>query len=231
MTAPVVRLEGVSRTFPGTPPVHALRDVAFVVETGDYVSVAGPSGSGKSTLLHVLGLLERPTAGRYYLDGADVATLTDAQRTAQRGRKIGFVFQDFHLLRHRTVIENVMLALLYNRFPRRQRRDVSVRAIEQVGLIHRLDAMPDTLSGGERQRVAIARAIAPAPRLLLADEPTGNLDTATTEALLDTFDVLHGAGLTLIVVTHDSHVSARAERCVGLVDGVLTEGARIGVPA
>jgi putative ABC transport system ATP-binding protein len=223
MSLPVVLLESVSRTFEGTPPVHALRSVDLSIEQGEYVSVMGPSGSGKSTLLNLLGLLDEPTSGSYVLDGVDVRAAVDSERTALRGRKIGFVFQAFHLLRHRTVTENVMTALLYNGHPRKERRDAAETALERVGMGHRMEQTPDTLSGGERQRVAIARAIVARPSLLLADEPTGNLDTATSESVLEAFDDLRRDGLTLIVVTHDANVSAHAERQVGMVDGRLTE--------
>jgi putative ABC transport system ATP-binding protein len=223
MNLPVVLLEGVSRTFESTPPVHALQSVDLTINRGEYVSVMGPSGSGKSTLLHILGLLDEPTSGSYMLDGVDVRAAGDSERTALRGRKIGFVFQAFHLLRHRTVRENVMTALLYNGFPRKERKQAAEDALERVGLGHRMEQTPDTLSGGERQRVAIARAIVTRPSLLLADEPTGNLDTTTSESVLDAFDDLRKDGLTLIIVTHDARVSAHAERRVGMLDGVLSE--------
>ena len=223
MSLPVVLLESVSRTFEGTSPVHALRSVDLEIHEGEYLSVMGPSGSGKSTLLNILGLLDEPTSGSYVLDGVDVRAAADSERTALRGRKIGFVFQAFHLLRHRTVVENVMTALLYNGHARKQRRSASETALDRVGMGHRMEQTPDTLSGGERQRVAIARAIVAEPSLLLADEPTGNLDTRTSESVLRAFDDLRQDGLTLIVVTHDSQVSAHADRPVGMIDGVLTE--------
>ncbi|MDH5372888.1 MAG: ABC transporter ATP-binding protein [Acidimicrobiia bacterium] len=223
MNLPVVLLESVSRTFEGTPPVHALRSVDLSIEQGEYISIMGPSGSGKSTLLNVLGLLDEPTSGSYVLDGVDVRAAVDSERTALRGRKIGFVFQAFHLLRHRSVVENVMTALLYNGYPRKERRRAAETALERVGMGHRMTQTPDTLSGGERQRVAIARAIVSEPSLLLADEPTGNLDTQTSESVLAVFDDLRRDGLTLIVVTHDPQVSAHAERQVGMIDGIMTE--------
>jgi putative ABC transport system ATP-binding protein len=218
----------VSRTFEGSPPVHALRDVDLEIGKGESVAIVGPSGSGKSTLLHVLGLLDQATSGRYELDGADVAGMGDSQRAGLRGRRIGFVFQDFHLLRHRTVTENVMTALLYNRSPRRGRRERAVAALERVGLIHRRNATPDTLSGGERQRVAIARAVVSEPVLLLADEPTGNLDSATGASVLETFEALRHDGITIVVATHDTAVSGVAGRRVSIVDGVLKD-APVGV--
>ena len=223
MTTPAVRLRGVSRTFEGPPPVHALRGVDLEIGRGESVAIVGPSGSGKSTLLHVLGLLDQATSGRYDLDGVDVAGMRDSQRAGLRGRSIGFVFQDFHLLRHRTVTENVMTALLYNRCPRRERRERAVAALERVGLGHRKNATPDTLSGGERQRVAIARAVVSEPVLLLADEPTGNLDSATGASVLEAFEALRRAGITIFVATHVDAVSSVAGRRVSIVDGVLSE--------
>jgi putative ABC transport system ATP-binding protein len=228
--APVVELHGIQRVFPGATPVLALRDVDLRVEAGEYVSIVGPSGSGKSTLLHILGLLDRPTRGTYLLDGYDVEELDDGARTALRGQRIGFVFQSFHLLAHRSVTENVMVAELYNRTPRRDRRDRAVQALVRVGLGHRLDFAPLTLSGGERQRVAIARALVAGPRLLLCDEPTGNLDTATGHSILDLFDDLHRAGLTVVVITHDPDVSARAQSSYRMLDGVLAPDAHAATP-
>ena len=220
--APVVELDGVGRSFPGPPPVHALRSVDLGIHAGEYVSIVGPSGSGKSTLLHLLGLLDQPTTGTYRLDGVDTSTLSERARAVLRGSRIGFVFQAFHLLAHRTVLDNITLATLYNGIPRRIRTERAERALEQVGLAHRVQFSPGTLSGGERQRVAIARALVARPSLLLADEPTGNLDTATADSILDLFDDLHAGGLTLAVITHDDRVSRRAQRRVGIVDGYLT---------
>ena len=226
MTSPdaVVRLDGIGRTFPGTPPIEVLRSIDLTIEPAEYVSIVGPSGSGKSTLLNLLGLLDRPTAGSYYLDGVEVSNLSDNQRTALRGARLGFVFQSFHLLPHRTIVENVVLAQLYNRTPARERGPRAVAALERVGLGHRLTAFPPTLSGGERQRVAIARALVSKPSLLLADEPTGNLDGETTESIMQLFDQLHLDGLTLIVITHDTEVADRAQRVVTIRDGRLSEG-------
>jgi putative ABC transport system ATP-binding protein len=224
-TAPIVELEKVSRIFGGSTPVEAVKEADLTVRSGEYVSIVGPSGSGKSTLLHVLGLLDRPTSGRYRFDGVDVGELSDGGRTALRGRGIGFVFQTFHLLAYRTVLENVTTGLIYNRTPRRERRRWATTALEQVGLGHRMDFTPRQLSGGESQRVAIARAVVARPNLLLCDEPTGNLDTKTTESILDLFDELRRGGLTLVVITHDHAVSHRAERRVEIIDGVLSERA------
>ena len=222
---PVVELKGVGRSFPGPPEVHAVMGVDLVIEAGEYVSIVGPSGSGKSTLLHLLGLLDQPTAGTYHLDGVDTSQMAEGERAAWRGAKIGFVFQAFHLLAHRTVLENVALAMVYTGVARRERGDRAREALERVGLAHRIDFSPATLSGGERQRVAIARALVGGPSLLLADEPTGNLDSVTAASILDLFDTLHDQGLTLAVVTHDEVVSRRAQRRVRTVDGHLREAA------
>ncbi|MFD7454618.1 ABC transporter ATP-binding protein [Kitasatospora sp. NPDC059827] len=219
---PVIALHGVGRTHPGRPPVVALHPTDLTVHRGEYLAVTGPSGSGKSTLLHLLGLLDTPTGGRYELDGIDTAGLRDRDRSALRGHRIGFVFQSFHLLPHRTAEENVLLAQVYNRTPRRARRAAALAALRLVGLGHRTDALPGTLSGGERQRVAIARALVNRPSLLLCDEPTGNLDPANAAAVLDRFDALHAEGFTLLVITHDPAVAARADRRLLLRDGRLT---------
>lgn len=223
MTA-VVELDRVSRVFAGTPPVVALDEADLLIEQGEYIAIVGPSGSGKSTLLHLLGLLDTATSGVYRLDGIDTAELGERARAGLRANRLGFVFQSFHLLSHRTAVENVMLSEVYRRGSRRDRRQRAIAALERVGLGHRLDAFPTTLSGGERQRVAIARALVGEPSLLLADEPTGNLDSATSEQILDLFDDLHRGGLTLGVITHDDDVSARAMRHVRIQDGKLTDG-------
>ena len=220
---PVVEMTGIGRTFPGPPEVHAVREVDLTVRAGEYLSIVGPSGSGKSTLLHLLGLLDRPTGGSYKLDGVDVSGLPERRRAALRARRIGFVFQSFHLLAHRSVLENVALAMLYSRVPRRDRTARARVALERVRMSHRVDFGPSTLSGGERQRVAIARALVTEPSLLLADEPTGNLDTASAEGVLEVFDDLHSQGVTLVVITHNDEVSLRAQRQVRIVDGRLSE--------
>jgi putative ABC transport system ATP-binding protein len=216
----IAQLSGVGRTFGGPAPVVALSPTDLSIYAGDWVAVTGRSGSGKSTLLHLLGLLDRPSIGRYLLDGVDTAAMPDRQRTRLRGRRIGFVFQSFHLLAHRTAMENVALALMYSGCPRSQRGSRAAEALERVGLAPRRDALPTTLSGGERQRVAIARALVTEPALLLADEPTGNLDSATADEILGLFDRLHVEGQTIVLVTHDAAVAARAARRLHLVDGV-----------
>jgi putative ABC transport system ATP-binding protein len=228
MTRPVIELRGLARTYPGPPPVHALRPADLVIHEGDYVAVTGPSGSGKSTLLHLLGLLDSPTEGTYLLDGLDTSTLPDRDRSTLRGRRIGFVFQSFHLLSYRTAEENVQLAQLYNRTPPAQRRSGAFDALDRVGLGHRADALPTTLSGGESQRVAIARALVNRPSLLLCDEPTGNLDSQNARTVMELFDALHADGFTIVVITHDPTVAGRAGRTIAIKDGVLSEHSRAG---
>ena len=225
MPAPVIELRDLARTYPGPPPVPALRPASLVIEAGDYVAVTGPSGSGKSTLLHLIGLLDTPTAGRYLLDGLDTGALGDRHRSALRGSRIGFVFQAFHLLPYRTAHENVLLAQLYNRAPRAFRARAAADALDSVGLGHRLDALPTTLSGGESQRVAIARALVNRPSLLLCDEPTGNLDSRNAATVMELLGELNAAGLTIVVITHDPAVAARARRAVAIRDGELSEAA------
>ncbi|MGY4643267.1 ABC transporter ATP-binding protein [Cellulomonas sp. URHB0016] len=218
----VIELVGLTRSFPGVPPVVALHDVDLTVLAGDYLSIVGASGSGKSTLLHILGLLDRPTSGEYLLDGLPTSGVDERERSALRGGRIGFVFQAFHLLPRRTVLDNVLLATVYSGVPRAERRARALEALDRVHLSHRTDFLPTVLSGGERQRVAVARAVVASPDVLLADEPTGNLDTTNTADVLDLFDELHADGLTLVVITHDSAVSARAHRRVLISDGRLT---------
>ncbi len=228
---PVVELRSVSRTFPGTPPVEALRSADLVIGAGDYLAIVGPSGSGKSTMLHLLGLLDTPTSGRYLLDGIDTAGLDERERAALRGERIGFVFQAFHLLGTRSNIENVMLAETYHGSDRAGRRGRALEALDRVGLAAFADRSPNELSGGERQRVAIARAIVGKPSLILADEPTGNLDTENSDNILDMFDDLHASGVTLAVITHDVDVARRAARRVSIRDGQLTEVAPVATTA
>jgi putative ABC transport system ATP-binding protein len=228
MSAPVIELDGLARTYPGPPPVPALRPASLLIAEGGYVAVTGPSGSGKSTLLHLLGLLDAPTGGSYLLGGLDTSALGDRDRSALRGRRIGIVFQSFHLLPYRTALENVLLAELYNQTPRGTRLAAAAGALEAVGLAHRLDALPTTLSGGECQRVAIARALVNTPSLLLCDEPTGNLDSASAAAVMEVLDQLNAAGYTIVVITHDPTVAAHARRMVTISDGVLSERIEAG---
>jgi putative ABC transport system ATP-binding protein len=221
---PVIRLAGVSRVFLGPPDVQALRSVSLHVDAGEYVAIVGPSGSGKSTLLNLLGLLDRPTSGRYELDGLATSNLTEPQRTIVRARRIGFVFQDSNLLPHRAATENVVLGLLYAGVRASRRVATAQQALTRVGLAHRLWALPTTMSGGERQRVAIARALVKSPSLLLCDEPTGSLDSHTGSQVLDLLDDLNEAGVTTVVITHDPDCAARANRAVTIVDGRLHDG-------
>jgi putative ABC transport system ATP-binding protein len=219
----VIAMNGVGLTYPGPPAVPALLPADLTVRPGEYVTVVGPSGSGKSTLLNVVGLLDRPTSGRYELDGIDVGTMAEKRRAGVRATRIGFVFQAFHLLPYRTATENVALAQLYSGVPLKRRIAAARVALDRVGLAHRAEALPSTMSGGERQRVAIARALVHGPSLLLCDEPTGNLDSATAAAVLDLFDGLHADGLTIMMITHDPNVAIRGERTVTIRDGRLHE--------
>ena len=223
---PVLVVEGLTKVFPGPPPVAAVQDCSFQVCRGEFVAITGPSGSGKTTLLSLLGLLEQATAGRYLLDGVDVVGLSDSERCAQRARRIGFVFQAFHLLGYRTVLENVELGLLYQGVGKGERRRRALEVIESVGLGGRRDGLCAHLSGGEKQRVAIARALVGAPALVLCDEPTGNLDSANSDAVLGLLTELHRSGMTVLVVTHDPHVAGRAQRYLHMADGLLAEAVR-----
>ena len=216
---PMVKLAGIGRRYGAVAPVVALRGIDLEVHAGEWVAVVGASGSGKTTLLNILGCLDRQSSGTYWFDGIDVAALTDRQRAGLRSRRIGFVFQSFHLLAHRTVLENVTLAEAYARRPRAGRADRARAALAAVGLDGRTDFLPTRLSGGERQRVAIARALLNDPELLLCDEPTGNLDSVTTGAILELLAGLHRDGLTIVTITHDPGVAVRAERQVRIADG------------
>ena len=227
MSEPLIRLEGVSRTFrSGEVEVKALREADLAINQGDYLSIMGPSGSGKSTLLNITALLDRHTAGAYQFEGRDVGQLSEGERTGLRAHRIGFVFQSFHLLTHRTVLENVVLAMLYGSVPRSDRKTRAAAALERVGLTDRAGFLPSRLSGGERQRVAIARAIVTRPPILLCDEPTGSLDSATSQSILELFEELRSDGLTIVVVTHDQMVGSRAERTISMQDGRVTQDSR-----
>jgi putative ABC transport system ATP-binding protein len=222
---PVIRLSGVGYTYQGPPPVQALLPMDLAIFGGEHVAVMGPSGSGKSTLLNLIGLLDRPTAGRIEMNGTDMGAASERTRAAVRAREIGFVFQAFHLLPHRTAVENVMLAQIYADIPRHRRREKAEAALAQVGLARRAYALPTALSGGERQRVAIARALVNRPSLLLCDEPTGNLDSATTSEIADLLAALHDGGATLVVITHNPAVAGRAARRIAIRDGRLVDDA------
>lgn len=223
MTTPLVELRDVTRSFPGSPEVQALKAATLRVEPGDYISIVGPSGSGKSTMLNLLGLLDRPSVGEYRIAGSRTGDLTDDERAAVRARFIGFVFQSFHLLPRRSVLDNVLMPMLYSGVPRRERESRAREALTRVGLEHRVDFLPMSLSGGERQRVAVARAVVSGPLLLLADEPTGNLDQQTSSEVMELFEELNDDGLTLIVITHDDAVARRAQRSIRIADGRLSE--------
>lgn len=221
-----LRLEAVSRTYPGAVPVKALREAELVIRQGDFVAIEGPSGAGKSTLLNVLALLDTPTAGQYLIEDVPATDLDDGEAARMRARTFGFVFQSFHLIPHRSAVENVMLGLAYQGATVDHARRRALRALDFVGLSHRSHMPVDRLSGGERQRVAIARAISGGAPVLLADEPTGNLDSASSQAVMDLLQELSGAGTTVVVVTHDPAVAARADRRVRVVDGRVSEETR-----
>lgn len=216
----MIELLGVSRTWDvGGRPVHALRDVTLSIAAGEYLAVMGPSGSGKSTLLSLLGGLDRPTAGSYLFEGREVAALSDDELSRLRRERIGFVFQSFHLVPRMTALENVALPLVLGGVPPAERLARAAEALASVGLTERIRHRPDQLSGGEKQRVCLARAVVTGPGLILADEPTGNLDSASGAEIVALLERLHAGGRTLLVVTHDPGIGARAPRKVRLADG------------
>ncbi len=211
----------VGKSYPTTPPVHALRDVSFSVARGELVSVVGPSGSGKSTLLHLMGTLDRPTSGDVIVAGHRVSALSDREMSALRAQHIGFVFQQFHLLNSLTTLDNVAEGLLYTGRTLSERRELAEIALRRVGMGHRLDLLSAKLSGGEMQRVATARAFAGNPSIVLADEPTGNLDTKNSDAIIELIEELHAGGATIVVITHNLEIAESFPRVVGLRDGLI----------
>jgi putative ABC transport system ATP-binding protein len=221
--APVVSLDGVRKTYrSGSIEFEALRGVDMEIDAGEYVAVIGPSGSGKSTLMNILGCLDVPTEGTYHLGGEDVSTMSEASLAHVRNRRIGFVFQQFNLLPSLPAWRNVELPLTYAGAPRSQRRERAARALERVGLGDRLENRPGELSGGQQQRVAVARALVTEPDIILADEPTGNLDSASSEAVLALLDELHASGRTIVLITHEHEVAERAGRNLTIRDGLIT---------
>ena len=225
---PVLELEAVTKTYGTDPPIPALQGVSFSVGAGELVAVLGPSGSGKSTLLHLMGTLERPTSGRVAITGLDVAELEDRELAAVRATRIGLVFQQFFLAEHSTILDNVADGLLYAGVAAGERREQAASALSAVGLGTRLKAHPPQLSGGERQRVAIARALVGAPAIVLADEPTGNLDSATSDQIMNLIEALNGEGATIIVITHERAIAARCPRQIQLLDGHIVADTTAG---
>ncbi len=221
----MIRLEQVHKTYDaGEIEVHALRGVDLSIATGEYLAIMGPSGSGKSTLMHILGCLDVPTSGRYFLAGELVSDMTSRQLARVRNERIGFVFQSFNLLPRATVLRNVELPMTYAGMSRTERRERALKALARTGLSDRARHLPSQLSGGQRQRVAIARALVNSPTILLADEPTGNLDTKTGQEILEVFDELNRQGHIVCLVTHDPNVAAHAHREIRIVDGLIVDG-------
>lgn len=221
----VLALRGVGKTYTsGALEVEALRDVSLDIRSGEYVAITGPSGSGKSTLMHILGCLDIPTTGTYLLAGDDVSHMGEAQLAHIRNRRIGFIFQRFHLMAELSALRNVELPLMYAEVPRDQRRERAISALSRVGLADRVDHRPGELSGGQQQRVAVARALVTNPDLILADEPTGNLDSAASADVLELLDEVNAAGNTVVLITHEAEVAARTGRIIHVLDGNVLDG-------
>lgn len=227
MSTPVIELDGVGKTYHSGPlEVAALSGVSLRIDEGEYVAIMGPSGSGKSTLMHILGCLDVPTAGQFRLAGEDVGSMSEVALAEARNRLVGFVFQQFNLLPSLTAWRNVELPLIYAGMGREQRRELALRALDRVGLASRVDHRPGELSGGQQQRVAVARALVGDPSLILADEPTGNLDSSSTEEILGLFGELHAVGRTVVLITHEAEVAERARRIIRIRDGQIVDDAR-----
>jgi putative ABC transport system ATP-binding protein len=223
---PIIRLSGVQKVYgDGDDQVHALRGITLELESGDFAAIMGPSGSGKSTLMHILGCLDVPTEGEYFLAGTPVSQMSSRELARIRNQRVGFVFQTFNLLPRAAILRNVELPLLYAGAGRAERKSRALAALEKVGLGARARALPSQLSGGQRQRVAIARALVNDPSIILADEPTGNLDTKTGQEILELFADLHRQGHTVLLVTHDPNVAGRARRIIRIVDGGIADNA------
>lgn len=225
----LIRITNLQKTYDsGAVPVHALRDLDLTIGQGEFVAIMGHSGSGKSTLMNILGCLDRPTGGQYVLDGIDVASLSNDALSDIRNQKIGFVFQAFHLIPRTSALKNVELPMIYARVPAKERLQRATMLLEKVGLGQRLDHMPNELSGGQKQRVAIARALANEPPILLADEPTGNLDSASTMEIMELFTQLNREGMTVLIVTHEDDVAAFTDRVLWFEDGRLLQDRKVG---
>ncbi len=224
---PIIEIKNVKKTYHNEEvETTALRGVSFSVETGEFLSIMGPSGSGKSTLLHILGLLDQPSSGTYLFGGQDTTKFNEIERAHFRNKEIGFIFQSFHLLSRTTVLENVILPLQYSKVPKSDHEKIALEALEKVNMTKRLKHVPSQLSGGEKQRVAIARALVNKPRVIMADEPTGNLDSVSGKAVMETIENLHKMGHTIIVITHETPAARYSQRIIRVQDGLLVNDER-----